>query len=265
MGVKTAITLDALNRLFTSYEFTSLVETTSGIIDTTYIVFTKNRSYILKKYERAIAQKIEEDSKLLDALQSFGLNVPKCIESSHGWYLYEKLEGSQPTHIKSYHIQALARFLAKLHQYTYKKVSYQHVIEQDEIASHLNYAKANFFSYYKKLQFLKKQNQKSDGIIHGDIFKDNTVFLGTKIGVFDFIDSACGNFAFDAAVALVGFDAKKNRSSFINLFLGTYNQHSPRKLSKKELLQSIETARGFYALKRIVNFKSTKTAKELLK
>ncbi|MDO8452988.1 MAG: phosphotransferase [Sulfurimonas sp.] len=265
MGVKTAISLDELNELFDSYRFTSLVETTSGIIDTTYIVFAKDKSYILKKYERAISQKIEEDSNLLDVLKSCGLNVPKCIESSHNWYLYEKLEGLQPTHIKSYHIQALARFLAKLHQHTYKKESLQNVIEQDEISSHLNYAKANFFSYYKKLQFLKKQNQKSDGIIHGDIFKDNTVFNGTKIGVFDFIDSACGNFAFDAAVALVGFDAKKHKGSFVNLFLNTYNQNAPRKLSKTELLESIETACGFYALKRIVNFKNTKTAKELLK
>ncbi len=265
MGVKTAISLDELNELFDSYRFTSLVETTSGIIDTTYIVFTKKKSYILKKYERAISQKIEEDSKLLDALKSCGLNVPKSIESSHGWYLYEKLEGSQPTHIKSYHIQALARFLAKLHQHTHKKVSHQKMIDQDEIASQLNYAKANFFGYYKKLEFLKQQNHKSDGVIHGDIFKDNTVFNGTKIGVFDFIDSACGNFAFDAAVALVGFDAKKHRSSFANLFLSTYNQHAPRKLSKKELLKSIDTACGFYALKRIANFKSTKTAKELLK
>ncbi|MFA6192725.1 MAG: phosphotransferase [Sulfurimonas sp.] len=265
MGVKTAITLDELNRLFTSYEFTSLIETTSGIIDTTYIVFTKTTSYILKKYERAISHKIEEDSKLLAELKLFGLNVPNCIESSHNWYLYEKIEGSQPTHIKSYHIQALARFLAKLHQHTYKKESTQSVIDQDEISSHLDYTKANFFSYYKKLQFLKKQNQKNEGVIHGDIFKDNTVFIGTKIGVFDFVDSACGNFAFDAAVALVGFDAKKHKDFFANLFLNTYNQHAPRKLSKKELQESINAACGFYALKRIANFKNTKTAKEILK
>jgi homoserine kinase type II len=265
MGVKTPITLDALNQFFPSYGFTSLAKTTSGIIDTTYIVFAKEKSFILKKYERDISKKIQEDIKLLEKLKGVGLNVPACLESSRGWYLYEKLEGSQPTHIKSYHIQALASFLAKLHQHTYKKKSLKNVIDKDELSSHLDYTKANFFGYYKKLQFLKRYNQKNEGVIHGDIFKDNTVFLGTKIGVFDFIDSANGNFAFDAGVALVGFDANKHRSSFVNLFLSTYNQHAPRKLSKKELLQSIETACGFYALKRIANFKNTKTAKDLLK
>lgn len=233
MGVKTAITLDALNRLFTSYEFISLTETTSGIIDTTYIVFTKNRSYILKKYERAILQKIEEDSRLLDALKLFGLNVPSCITSSHGWYLYEKLEGSQPTHIQSYHIQALARFLAKFHQYSYKKVSLLNVIDQDEISSHLRYAKVNFFNYYKKLQFLKKHSKINDGVIHGDIFKDNTVFQGTKIGVFDFIDSACGTFAFDAAVALIGFDTKKTEALFCKPLSGHLQPARPKETLQK--------------------------------
>lgn len=265
MGVKTPITLYEINSLFPFYNFTSLVETTSGIIDTTYIVFNDSKSYILKKYERDISQKIQEDIELLSELKKLGLNVPRCIENSDGWYLYERLQGSQPASIKSYHIQSLARFLAKLHQYTHEKRSTQSVINHKEITSQLSYVKENFFSYYKKLEFVKTYMPKKEGVIHGDIFKDNTIFYGEKIGVFDFIDSACGNFAFDAGVALVGFDAKKHGSYFINLFLNTYNQHAPRKLSKKELLESIEAASEFYALKRIANFKNTKTARELLK
>ena len=265
MGVKTHITLNELNNLFPFYGFSSLVETTSGIIDTTYIVFNDSKSYILKKYERDISQKIQEDIELLSELKSFGLNVPRCIENSEGWYLYERLQGKQPATIKTYHIQALARFLAKLHQYTHQKRSTQSVINQKEITSHLKYVKENFFGYYKKLEFVKAYIPQKEGVVHGDIFKDNTIFEGEKIGVFDFIDSACGNFAFDAGVALVGFDAKRHGNYFVNLFLNTYNQNAPRKLSKKELLNSIKAASEFYALKRIANFKSTKTAKELLK
>lgn len=264
MGVKTHLSLEALNRLFAAYEFSSLVATDSGVIDTTYIASCVQTSYILKKYEREIAQKVEEDKALLEMLHLWGLNVPRCVESSKGWHLYEKLQGRQPRHIRSYHIQALARFLAKMHQCTYKKKSPHKMMDQKEIASNLGYAKRNFYAYYKKLQTLQGYKAKEDGTIHGDLFKDNTVFDGEKIGVFDFIDSACGNFALDAGVALLGFDVRRGKSFFISLFLGTYNQHAPKKLTKKELLASLDTASRFYTLKRIVHFKNTKKAKELM-
>jgi len=54
MGVKTTITLKELNELFPTYHFTELTPTTSGIIDTTYIVHAGTTGYILKKYERDI-------------------------------------------------------------------------------------------------------------------------------------------------------------------------------------------------------------------
>ena len=101
-------------------------------------------------------------------------------------------------------------------------------------------------------------------MIHGDIFKDNTIFNGRKIGVIDFIDSSCGTFAFDVAVALVGFDARERDEYFINMFLIAYNQHAPKKLTKKRVKKKMKIASHFYALKRVYNYKNTLRAKELL-
>ena len=50
MGVITKITLKQVNALFKNYNFTKLTPTSSGIIDTTYIISTDKKSYILKKY-----------------------------------------------------------------------------------------------------------------------------------------------------------------------------------------------------------------------
>lgn len=265
MGVKTPITMSELSRLFTSYEFTELTPTTSGIIDTTYIVSTCKSQYILKKYERAMSNKIDEEIRVLSELKSIGLNVPLCIEKNSEWYLYEKLQGTQPNSVNSYHIQALARFLARFHRHTYKKGCSSSLIDKKEINSLLNYAKSNFFSYYKKLESLKNYTPKNDGLIHGDIFKDNTVFDGEKLGVFDFTDSTCGSFAFDVAVTLVGFESMKHTPYFLNLFLNTYNQHAPKKLNKKDVAIEVKRASLFYALKRINNYKNTKKAKEILR
>ena len=264
MGVKTEITLDELKKLFDSYNFTKLTPTNSGIIDTTYVVFTQDESYILKKYERDIDERIKQDSKLLKHLKSNNLNVSTCRDSADSWYIYERLKGSEPRVIKSFHIQELARFLAKFHNLTYNKNTPQGFFEKDEITKALNFTKKHFFYYYKKLEFLKKYQQKNDGFIHGDIFKDNTVFEGSKLGVFDFIDGFFGSFYFDVAVALVAFDANKHKNYFINLFLNTYNQKAVKKLNKKELLNSLHVASCFYATKRIYNYKNTLKAKELL-
>ena len=265
MGVVTRISLSEINTLFPAYKFIAYEPTVSGIIDTTYIVHTRHDSYVLKKYERDIPSKIKQDMRLLSMLHTSGLNVPICLGANNDWYLYKKLSGEQPQNIKSYHIQALARFLAALHQtMSTCKCNSNQIIEK-EVLENLEYTKKHYFSYYKKFEFLKHFTLKPDALIHGDIFKDNTIFEGKKIGVIDFIDSSCGTFSFDAAVALVGFDARVHSHYFINLFLNTYNQHAPKKLTKKRLLYKMKIASHFYALKRVNKYKNTFRAKELLR
>lgn len=264
MGVKTVISLEELSKVFPSYSFVKITPTESGIIDTTYIVDTLDNSYILKRYERDISRKIELDTKLLKELHSKGLNVPILLEENSGWYLYTKLQGKQPHNVKSYHIQALARFLAKLHCATSKHVCDSNILIEDEVTDALKFTKKHYFSYYKKFEFLKHFTHENNALIHADIFKDNTIFHNKTIGVIDFIDSSCGTLAYDVAVALVGFDARAHNDYFINIFLRAYNQHAPKKLSKKIVLQKMKTASHFYALKRVYAYKNTFRAKELL-
>ncbi len=258
MGVKTSINLKEAQKFFPDFSIDSLTPTTSGVIDTTYIT----EHYILKKYEREVA--VEEDTQLLNFLHAHGLNVPKHLASQGEWHLYKKLKGVQPRTIQTYHIQALARFLSKLHTLTYKRVCKNSFINNYDINTLLKFCKNKHFLYYKKFQHLKKYTLKNDGFIHGDIFKDNTLFHAHKIAVFDFIDGGCGSFVFDAAIALVAFDANKHKPYFLNIFLRTYNQKALKKLNKKELLCTMQKAAHLYALLRIKHHKNTSKAKELL-
>ncbi|MEA1982569.1 MAG: phosphotransferase [Campylobacterota bacterium] len=263
MGVITALSLKELNQLFCNYVFIKIEPTSSGTIDTTYRVFTETKSYILKKYEREIPKKINADSQLLERLHASGLNVPRLIEQHDGWHLYKKLDGLSPTRVHTYHIRALARFMAQLHAETQKIKSGIDFIESYDVNTMLRYAKHHHYSYFKKLESLENYQAKSDGLIHGDIFRDNTVFDAQKIGVFDFIDAADGEFLFDIAVALVSFNPAKHEL-YLNLFIKTYNQHAPKKVNKKDLKAMIKRASGFYALLRIYMHKNAKKAKELL-
>ncbi len=251
MGVKTNITLVRLNQLFPSYDFLEIIHTVAGIMDTTYIVNTQTQSYILKHYERDLKSKVIQDAKLLDGLKSIGLNVSVLLEKSEGWYLYTKLKGKEPKHIKIFHIQALARFLSKMHNYTYKKSFANDFVKSKEIKEMLKVIKTKKFYLYQKYSFLQNISFKNDGIIHGDIFKDNTVFEDFKIGVFDFSDSGDGCFAFDAGITLFGFGIDVTNKFFIRIFVNTYNQYTTKKLSINKLTTNIKLASSFYGLKRV--------------
>jgi len=257
MGVITPITLQEAREIFPSFNISTLTPTSTGIMDTTYLT----EQYVLKKYEREID--INADIELLKSL-SASLSVGTCLAQNGEWFLYKRLKGSEPKTITSYHIQALARFLAKFHRQTQGMRCTSAFIENYDLKEILHFTKANYYFYFKKLQSLQDYKPKNDGFIHGDIFKDNTVFEKDKIGVFDFIDGGCGEFVFDMAVCLVAFDAKKHSHYFVNLFLNSYNQRAPKKVQKEELLKMMEIASAFYALLRIQKYKNPRKAKELL-
>jgi len=258
MGVKSIISLEEVKRLFGDFECSSLTPTTDGVIDTTYLL----DGYILKRYERDIQEKIEYDINLLKRLKESNLNVSLALSQSDGWYLYERLEGESPKNIKLFHIQSLARFMAKLHSKTYKQDCGSHFLESYDLDAILSFTKERYFVYFKSLESIKGYKMRSDGFIHGDVFRDNTLFHGSKIALFDFIDGGCGAFVFDIAVALMAFNPNK-RYAHTKLFLKTYNQKAPKKIAEKELIESMRVAAKLYALLRIDNYKNITKAKEL--
>ena len=262
MGVKTKITLKEINTLFPTYNFTQLTPTKNGIIDTTYIIKNSLSVYVLKKYERDISQKIENDKAILNLLSMHNLNISTFLEEKNGWYLYTKLKGKTPKTIQLYHIHSLARFMAKFHNLSKKVKNTPSFLQHYEPKKMLASIKQSHYYYYKKFSLLTTLKQKHDGFIHGDIFKDNTLFDKKKIAVFDFIDGGLGEFSFDIAVALLSFNPK-NKSLHVNTFLRCYNQYSRKKITHNELQKQLKTAAKFYALLRINHDKNTKRLKEL--
>ncbi|WP_297433032.1 phosphotransferase [Sulfurimonas sp.] len=260
MGVKSLLSLQEAQALFPNFSITNIEETTHGVIDTTYIT----EKYIIKKYERSIEKRVEEDAKRLELFFHHQLNVPRLLAKRKDWYLYERLAGQPPRNISYYHIQALARFMAKLHTLSQTQKKPPKFLAQYDIETYLHFLKKDFFLYYKMLAPLKTLTLPCEGFIHGDIFKDNTLFNKEKIAVFDFIDGGCGAFSFDVAVSLMAFNSY-NKASFTKLFLQTYNQHTLKKIKKQELQKALHIATKFYMLLRITNEKKTRNAQMLLK
>jgi len=257
MGVKRALSLQKLQELFPSYSFDILSPTTSGVVDTTYI----SEQYIIKFYERDIQEKIALDADILLHLHSAALNVPRLLEVSDGWHLYERLKGDSPQTIKLFHIQTLARFMAQFHAQKIKHPD--DFLKKYEIQKTLSKIKKYYFRFYKELEPLKEYTMQNDGFIHGDIFIDNTLFNDKKIAVFDFIDGGSGAYIFDIAVALLSFNPN-NRPLYTKVFLNTYNQQRAKKIALDELKKTIKIASLFYGILRIETQKGTSRAKKLI-
>jgi len=264
MGVKTSLTLTQAQKLFPSFHITALQATEDGVMDTTYIAEAKDGEYIIKKYERAITHKIEFDTKLLDTLSRKGLNVPKLLVQNGEWYLYPKLRGESPKSITLAHMQKLGRFIARMHQVTQKFQTTPHFFTNYPLTQMLREHKAAHFYYYKKLCSLADEALLVDGFIHGDIFRDNTLFTNTKLSMFDFIDGGTGSFAFELGVVEISFNPA-NRKSFSQMLLHSYNQHAPKKLTLQELEENRKKAARLYALLRLHRHQKSKRAKELVK
>ena len=254
MGVKTPLSLQEAQELFEGIKIDSLKPTKNGLVDTTYL----SKRYVIKKFEKLNGNL---QKNLHDQISASGLNVPKHLRSNDGWHLFTRLEGKQITYARYYHIVALARFFKKLHslRISYSKSFYDATVIEKE----LRFAKRNFFYYYKKVQPLQSYRPQNECFIHGDLFLDNAVFDGSKIGVFDFGDSGYGQRTFDVGVALVAFGMERKRG-VIKLFLQVYNQTNGKKLTQKALQEGMRYAKLYYALRRVAYYKSTKKAKQLL-
>ncbi|WP_345975622.1 phosphotransferase [Sulfurimonas sp. HSL3-7] len=249
MGVKSALSLEEANRLFEGRRFERLEATTDGIIDTTYIARSGATAYILKKYEEAGRERIEAERALLERFSRCGITVPSHLASSGEWHLYSCLKGRKVTQVNHLHLQSVARTLARMHRCTHS--GHRPIFDPEETALQLRRLRAKEYSSYVRLHRLRDYRPKREGVIHGDLFTDNALFDGGRIGVIDFIDAGEGSFAFDLGVAALDWALRGRNLGYLRRFLRAYNQHAPRKIALHKLIGEIKNAAAFYTLSRI--------------
>ncbi len=251
MGIKTQLTLQEANHLFDDYRFESIEPTVNGIVDTTYIVHANGEKYILKKYEEALAEQIDDEALLLQRLTACKLNVPSRLVSGNGWHLYTLLKGEVLASVSNFHLQRVARTLSAMHHCTAKMKSSREAFHAQTVSLMLDQMKTGNFTLYKQLSSLRYFRPGRDGIIHADLFLDNVLFDNQRLGVIDFVDAGEGSFAFDLGVTALVWATRGTSVGYLQLFLKIYNQSAPRKIMFQELLASMQIAAQFYTLSRL--------------
>jgi len=253
MGVKTLLTLEEANSLFSKYTFESIEPTKDGISDTTYLAFSPDGGYVIKYYENATQDEIDAEGRLLKNLHNHGLKVNYVL--AHGkenkrWKLFSYVDGKSLLTPSFIEIRQIATFLAKMHRFSKTDRSVKNVFNAKKIKEELQTVKRKNIKVYHQIKELEQMSfRQKIGIIHGDLFTDNAKFVSSKLsGVFDFVESGKGSFIQDIGVTALswasGSLAKKN------YFLKCYNSASKVKLSRKELNSGMRFGALYYSMSR---------------
>lgn len=267
MGIITKLSLKATRDwLQKTYGITpdTLTPTDSGISDTTYILTSADgRRLVLKRFETASHMLILEEHALLKALRVQGLNVPlplapetAALFDGKPAFLYTALPGCHPGQPETEQIKAVGDFLGRFHSLSEgRQNSYPTFAEQcRELASVI--AATPFAPYVELLNAM--QDEPADGIIHGDLFPDNALFEGEKLGVIDWIEACEGPFGFDLGVVAFSWCIEGDSplpdklAALADAYQSAYSHTS---LSKEALHHYAAQAALFYGLRRYLRCK----------
>ncbi|CEI58870.1 homoserine kinase [Candidatus Portiera aleyrodidarum] len=197
-------------------------EVNQGTENSTFFINTENKKFVLTLFEQGEYKDLVFFIDLLKFLYShcFPVAVPLKDKnnirikklSGKNALLFPKLYGRHPKKPNIEQCSIIGKTLGKLHSISkYFKLKKQNLRDLNWII--LNYYKVIFFlnKTDQKLMFnqiyllknLVKNLKIPQGILHGDLFRDNTLFYGNNIcGLIDFYNGCTGNLLFDLAILI---------------------------------------------------------------
>ena len=245
MGIKTVITLQELSPILNS---TILIPTEHGVSDSVYLT----DHGVLKLFESASTEAILEERDLLLNLS----HLPVAKHSSDVFFLrkkpcvvYEKLNGQSLNHADEYHIIQIAGFMRRFHEQTAGFTSINTpLFEVSRLQSLI--AQTHYLPFQRIFDSIDIKLSR-DGVIHGDLFLDNVLFVNDELsGVFDFIEACEGDFLFDLAVVAASWclDGGDDHSK-VSLLLTHYNTE----VSFEDFIPYMKYALLYYATTRYIS------------
>ena len=226
MGVKFKLTKKDLKGII---NVKKILPTKDGITDTVYILDNK---YILKIFHNSSKKDLKNEIKLLKLLKKYKVSKPiskSLTICNKPALLYKKCIGQSIKKPKKKDIKQIGKFLKKFHNLTKNKLSNNKKIFKKQYLKKLVIKTKNksLLDKYKKIDIKLKNN----GIIHGDLFPDNSIFYHGKLScVIDFNQACNGDFIFDLAV--IAFSWCKSNND-IKILLKSYNLNISLKKFKK--------------------------------
>lgn len=229
---------------------------TAGYANENYLLKTNRGKFLFRIFKEKTIKEINYEMNLMNILKKINFLTAFPIRNRNNYFIcksrlgniviYEYIEGKEPK-INNKTVKEIARATAKLNSFKgWRKIEKKNAIGLGlclniiKKYAHSRYKYPEIFEYFKaETIFLKKyiQEKVPQGLIHGDIFPDNTKFNGNKlIAILDFEEACTDNLLFDMGISINGFCFKNNHldKKLLDLFLKEYGK--TRKISTKEKL-----------------------------
>lgn len=263
MSVFTSLNLDEVRASLHDYAIGEIVELrgiAAGITNTNYFVVTQSTRYVLTIFEKNSADELPYFVDLMAHLAQYGVLCPTPIRDKNGVALQQIkgkpalmvncLTGQDVATPNLLQVREVAQMLAKMHV-AGESFKAQSVNQRDQAWFVATMQKV-LPKLAEKEQILLQQelayqqafdtSHLPQGVIHGDLFRDNVLFDGDKMGGFIDFYYACEDvLLYDVAIAINEWCMHHNGSELgtidaqkIDAFLSAYQ--SVRVLSPEELV-----------------------------
>ena len=224
MSVFTTVSVDELTPWLSAYPLGQLLELqgiASGISNTNYFVTTTTGRYVLTLFEEHSAEELPYFLNLMKHLAERGVPCPHPVMRSDGVLLDELngkpaalvtcLNGRDITEPSVTQCAELGRVLANMHvagaSFTGSNHDSRDVVWREATAKSvfdlLNADDRSMLTRTMQRQADLNIQTLPQGVIHADLFRDNVLFDGDKIGgVIDFYYACRGAYLYDVAIAV---------------------------------------------------------------
>lgn len=249
MSVYTRIEPDELDDFLQNYPLGQLVSYTgieAGIENSNYFLVTSQGEFVLTLFEWITERQLDYFLRLLQHLQRADFPCPQPQSDNNGLMInelsekpaaiFKRIAGASVINATALHCQQVGAQLAKLHgcgeSFPIRKTSdmdlrYCHQLAK-KIKNCLKNDEQQKIIAELEFQITYSQVKLPQGLIHGDLFKDNVLFNDNRLsGVLDFYNACYDNFLTDLAITANDWcheaDGQLNREKLENL-LESYQQ-----------------------------------------
>ncbi len=248
MSVYTSVNIKELKIWLQDYAFDDLTDyqgIKSGITNTNYFLMTAHDRFVLTLFEKNTIEDLPYFVDLMSHLATHSFLCPKPILKKNGIALsilknkpaliVTCLKGKEVTNPEVNHCKAVGKSLAELHV---KSANFE---AQHQNTRDLSWIKKTAETLFNELPqdeskllreeilYQEKQNYKlPKSTIHGDLFKDNVLFLNDEVsGFIDFYYACTDYLILDVAIAVNDWCVNSDGSfdeSRLNAFLDAYKK-----------------------------------------
>ena len=224
MSVFTTVSADELTEWLKAYPLGTLLELkgiASGITNTNYFVTTTTGRYVLTLFEEHTADELPYFLDLMTHLAERGVPCPHPVKRNDGVQL-DELNGKPAALVSclvgrdietpnEIHCAEVGRVLANMHLAGESFSGNSHDTRDsvwrqttaDKVFGLLGADDQSMLSQVMQRQASLNLSSLPQGVIHADLFRDNVLFDGEKIGgLIDFYYACRGAFLYDLAIAV---------------------------------------------------------------